>query len=87
MFHRIRRLEGRQPADRSCPACGHDGTYRVEYRTGQSPPPRDRCAVCGDRSLIIVEFVEAPLPACRESTEPARGDADSWPRQLRQETR
>lgn len=69
IVHRITRLERRRPAGRTCPGCGDDGAYRVEFRSDRSPPRSPRPA-CGDRSLIIVEFIETPMPPATRTHSP-----------------
>ncbi|MGE4198945.1 MAG: hypothetical protein AB7G11_17695 [Phycisphaerales bacterium] len=83
MTHRIQRLELLRPVTGTCPGCGHDGAYRVLFRTDRSPP-RVQCAACRDRFLIVVEFVKVPLPADQRTNEDVPAGADAWLHRLNQ---
>jgi hypothetical protein len=61
-----------------CPGCGGDGTYRVLF-TLAGASPHVSCAVCGDRALILIEFIETPLRTARQ---PVYGDTDALVRRL-----
>lgn len=63
---RIERLErtNTSASGTACPACGRGegGKYEVLFEHEGDSPQHVPCSACHDRRLIVVRFVNAPLP-------------------------